>query len=188
MNVNAMQAALIVVTVIAVAAAIFFALKAQRTQRLRERFGPEYGRAVEESGSAAKGERKLAELEQRVARYKIRALTTAERERYDAAWHAVQAKFVDAPQAALQEGDLLLNEVMTTRGYPMADFDQQAADLSVHHATVVEHYRAGHDLTVRQAKGHASTEDLRQAMIHYRQLFDELVNQPEVARTKAARA
>jgi len=187
MNANGMQAILIVVTVIAVAAAIFFAVKAQRTRRLRERFGPEYGRAVEESGSTARGEQRLANLEKRVARYNIRPLTLAERERFDEEWHGVQARFVDEPQVALQAGDRLVNEVMTTRGYPMADFEEQAADISVHHAAVVEHYRAGHEIALRQAAGQSGTEDLRQAMIHYRKLFDELVNEPEVVRTKAAR-
>lgn len=187
MNLNPMQAILIVVVVLAVAAAIFFALRAQRTRRLQERFGPEYERAIEESGSAMRGEQRLANLEKRVAHYNIRPLTLAERERFGEAWRTVQAKFVDEPQAALQQGDRLVNEVMATRGYPMANFDEQAADLSVHHAVVVEPYRAGHEIAIRQADGQASTEDLRQAMIHYRKLFDELVSEPEPVRTKAAR-
>ena len=169
------QVILMVVAILAVAAVAVFAMKTRRTQRLRERFGPEYSRAIEESGSPTKGEARLAQLEKKVERYKIRALSTAEQDRFVESWRQVQARFVDDPNGSLQEADRLVSDVMSTRGYPMADFEEQASDLTVHHARVVEHYRAGHEIAVRQKQGHATTEELRQAMIHYRQLFDELI-------------
>jgi hypothetical protein len=176
----------LIVAVVVVVAVVLILARAQKSRRLRTRFGPEYSRAVQESGSAARGEERLAKLEQRVERYKIRALSPSDQSRFVEAWRLVQAKFVDAPEVAVAEGDQLVREVMTARGYPVADFDQQAADLSVNHPLVVEHYRDGHAIAVRHAQGKASTEDLRQAMIHYRKLFDDLVGEPEVARARAA--
>jgi hypothetical protein len=176
----------VVVAAIVVAIVLIILARAQKSRRLRSRFGPEYRRAVQESGSAARGEERLAKLEQRVERFNIHPLSSSDRSRFVEAWRLVQAKSVDAPEAALQEGDHLVREVMTARGYPMGDFDQQAADLSVNHPFVVEHYRAGHTIAVRHAQGNASTEDLRQAMIHYRKLFDDLVGEPEAARARAA--
>jgi hypothetical protein len=178
------QIVLLVVAIVAVAVVTLILLKTQRTRRLRTRFGPEYGRAVQESGSAARGEERLAKLEKRVERFNIHPLAPSDRVRFVEAWRIIQAKFVDDPKGALGEGDRLLGEVMTARGYPVADFDQQAADLSVNHPFVVEHYRAGHDIALRHAQGQASTEDLRQAMIDYRKLFDDLVGEPEMARSQ----
>jgi hypothetical protein len=172
--------------VVVVAVVLILAAKAQKSRRLRTRFGPEYSRAVQESGSAARGEERLAKLEQRVERFKIHTLSPSDQSRFVEAWRLVQAKFVDAPEVAVAEGDQLVREVMTARGYPVVDFDQQAADLSVNHPLVVEHYRYGHAIAVRHAQGKASTEDLRQAMIHYRKLFDDLVGEPEMARARAA--
>jgi hypothetical protein len=94
-------------------------------------------------------------------------------------WKDVQARFVDGPARAVADADALLGEVMTARGYPVSDFEQRAGDISVDHPEVVRNYRAGHDIALRHAQGNASTEDLRQAMIHYRSLFDELVNETE---------
>jgi hypothetical protein len=176
----------IIVAVVVVVAVVLILAKAQKSRRLRTRFGPEYSRAVQESGSAARGEERLAKLEQRVERFKIHALSPSDQSRFVEAWRLVQAKFVDAPEVAVAEGDQLVREVMTARGYPVVDFDQQAADLSVNHPLVVEHYRDGHAIAVRHAQGQANTEDLRQAMIHYRKLFDDLVGEPEVARARAA--
>src|SRR5580704_5603029 len=176
----------IIVAVVVVVAVVLILAKAQKSRRLRTRFGPEYSRAVQESGSAARGEERLAKLEQRVERFKIHALSPPDQSRFVDAWRLVQAKFVDAPEVAVAEGDQLVREVMTARGYPVVDFDQQAADLSVNHPLVVEHYRDGHAIAVRHAQGKASTEDLRQAMIHYRKLFDDLVGEPEMARARAA--
>jgi hypothetical protein len=183
---NVQLIGIIVSIVVVVAVVLILAAKAQKSRRLRTRFGPEYSRAVQESGSAARGEERLAKLEQRVERFKIHPLSPSDQSRFLESWRLVQAKFVDAPEVAVAEGDQLVREVMTARGYPVVDFDQQAADLSVNHPLVVEHYRDGHSIAVRHAQGKASTEDLRQAMIHYRKLFDDLVGEPEMARARAA--
>jgi hypothetical protein len=180
------QVILLIVAIAAIAAMTLIFLKTQRSRRLRARFGPEYGRAVRESGGAVRGEERLTKLEKRVERYHIQPLAPSDRVRFVEAWRLVQSRFVDDPKGALGEADRLLGEVMGVRGYPVADFDQQAADLSVNHPFVVEHYRAGHDIAVRHSRGEASTEDLRQAMIHYRKLFDDLVSEPEMARARTA--
>jgi hypothetical protein len=178
----------VVVTVVVLAIVLVILARVQKSRRLRTRFGPEYQRAVQETGSAARGEDRLAKLEQRVERFNIHPLSSADRSRFAESWRRVQAKFVDAPEMALAEGDQLVREVMTARGYPVVDFEQQAADVSVNHPLVVEHYRAGHAIALRHAAGKASTEDLRQAMIHYRKLFDDLIGESEVARTRIATA
>jgi hypothetical protein len=178
----------IVVTVVVLAVVLVILARAQKSRRLRTRFGPEYQRAVQKWGSAARGEERLAKLEQRVERFNIHPLSSADRSRFAESWRLVQARFVDSPEIALSEGDQLVREVMTARGYPVVDFEQQAADLSVNHPLVVEHYRAGHALALRHADGKASTEDLRQAMIHYRKLFDDLIGEPEAARARTATA
>jgi transposase len=175
----------IIVVVLAVAAVVLFYLRTQKSKRLRERFGPEYERAVSEAGSL-RGEAKLEKLEKRVKKYDVHPLDAASRDRYIEQWKLVQARFVDDPRGTVGEADQLLGEVMAARGYPVADFEQQAADLSVNHAAVIEHYRAGHAIAVRHARGQASTEDLRQALIHYRELFRELVEEPARVSTAAA--
>jgi hypothetical protein len=175
----------IIVVVLGVVAAAVFYLRTQKSRRLRERFGPEYERAVSEAGST-RAEAKLEKIERRVKKYDIQPLDAAARERYVEQWRVVQARFVDDPNGTVGEADRLLGEVMAARGYPVADFEQQAADLSVNHARVIEHYRAGHAIALRHAQGQASTEDLRQALIHYRELFQELVQEP--ARVSAATA
>jgi hypothetical protein len=175
------QVIAIIIAVLAAVAVVLFYLRTQKSRRLREHFGPEYDRAVSEAGSA-RGEAKLEKLEKRVKQYDIHPLGAAARDRYIEQWRVVQARFVDDPNATIDEADRLLGEAMAARGYPVADFEQQAADLSVNHPLVIEHYRAGHTIAVRHAQGHATTEDLRQALIHYRALFDELVDE----RTRAA--
>lgn len=110
------------------------------------------------------------------------------RANFVAAWQKIQSRFVDDPKGALTEADKLIQEVMAARGYPVTDFDQRAADISVNHSLIVEHYRAGHDIALEHSKGRASTEDMRQAMIHYRTLFAELADEPELPRSKTARA
>jgi hypothetical protein len=116
----------------------------------------------------------------------IRPLAPADRARFVESWGRIQARFVDSPGGAVTDADQLLGDVMSTRGYPMSDFEQRAADISVDHPLVLENYRAAHQSALRQARGQASTEDLRQAMIHYRTLFEELVSEPELARAKSA--
>jgi len=152
------------------------AARSRRSKQLQEGFGPEYERTVERSGDRRAAESELEARRERREELDIRALQPAARERYVSAWHQAQALFVDAPADALTEADSLLTSVMAERGYPMEDFDQRAADVSVDHPTVVENYRAAHAISTASGRGQASTEDMRQAMVHYRALFEELVD------------
>ena len=181
--------AAVAIAVVVVVAVIGIALLVvnQRSKRLRERFGPEYTRTLEETGSRIRAEAKLQKLQNRVEHYKIIPLSSETRARFVADWHKIQSRFVDDPRGALTEADRLIQEIMTARGYPMAEFEQRAADISVDHPLVVEQYRSGHEISLRHAQGRASTEDMRQAMIHYRALFAELADEPELNRTASAR-
>ena len=174
----------ILIGIVGIAAAIF--LSKHKTERLQTRFGPEYTRAVEESGGRRKAEAGLERREKRVEGFAIRPLEASDRERYIASWRKIQTEFVDDPKRSVTEADQLLGDVMSTRGYSVSDFEQRSADISVDHPLVVENYRAAHEIAVRHASGQATTEDLRRAMIHYRTLFDELVGEPVLARAKAA--
>jgi hypothetical protein len=176
--------ALVIVVVVAVALIV----KTQRSKRLRARFGPEYHRAIEETGSATRAESKLEKLEKRVEGFKLRPLSQADRANFRADWQMIQARFVDDPSGALIEADRHIQAIMAARGYPVTDFEQRAADISVDHPLVVEQYRAGHDISIRHSQGLASTEDLRQAMIHYRTLFTELAGELELAHSVTGRA
>jgi hypothetical protein len=181
------QNLLILIVVVAVAAvAAMMLLRRKRTEHLRSRFGPEYEHEVEHLGSRGKAEAELAKREKRVEKLNIVPLEPAARAQFAERWTDVQARFVDDPPRAVAFADALLAEVMSARGYPVADFDQRAGDISVDHPKVVEHYRAGHDIALRHKRGEAGTEDLRQAMIHYRSLFDELVGEKEPAREELA--
>ena len=154
-----------------------------RSDRLRSRFGPDYEHELQEKGSRRQAEAELAEREKRVEKLHIHPLEPAARDGFVERWTEVQARFVEDPPRALAFADDLIAEVMRARGYPVRDFEQRAGDISVDHPKVVEHYRTGHEIAVRHAKGDASTEDLRQAMIHYGALFDELVK-PERERVE----
>lgn len=165
-------ALIILVAIVLVVVAIYVAAR-RRSDRLRERFGPEYDRAV--GDGRVRGERELAARERRVEELEIHPLHPDQRDEYARQWRDAQAQFVDAPGEAVQEADRLVAEVMRERGYPVEDFDQRETDLSVHHGDVLEHYRAGHGITLAYRQGHAGTEDLRQAMVHYRALFQELL-------------
>jgi hypothetical protein len=167
---------LIVVAVIAVVFGVFMYMQKERTRRLREKFGPEYDRLVHDRGNPRKAEDELLDRQERIEKMHIRELSHEEITRFSNSWRNVQAQFVDAPKDAVAEGDRLVREVMTTRGYPMSNFEQRAADISVYHPHVVEHYRIAHELALRDAAGHANTEDLRQAMVHYRALFEDLLS------------
>lgn len=147
----------------------------QKTAKLREHFGPEYDQAVVTHGSAGKAEAKLTKRETRVERMRLRDLSIGERLRFQTEWKSVQSRFVDHPKTAVSEADELVSSLMLARGYPVADFDQRAADISVHHPRLVQSYRSAHEIAVRVGKDEASTEDLRVAMIQYRTLFEELV-------------
>lgn len=173
--------AIIIVLVAVVSAAIAIVLHhyylRQRSRRLQGRFGPEYERLAESRGTPLAAENELIERQKRVAKFHIRPLNPEERRRYTDRWAQIQAEFVDNPKSSLSHADELLGEVMATRGYPVQDFDQRSADLSVDHPIVVQHYHAAHAIAVRDRTGQTTTEDLRQAMIHYRALFDELISE-----------
>jgi hypothetical protein len=171
---------LTVVAVIAVVAA-FLLTRRKRTERLRARFGPEYDRVVRESGNVAKAEASLASRAARVERLHIRPLTAADATRFAAAWRDIQTLFVDDPKNAVLRADRLVSEVMHARGYPVGDFDQRIEDISVDHPNVVMNYRAARDIVRDHERGSASTEDLRQAMVHYRALFTDLLASAEAA-------
>jgi hypothetical protein len=166
---------LIVVAVVAIAALVWWALTRRRTADLRERFGPEYDRTVGSTDDRRTAERELAARQARREQLNIRPLTADARQRYEGQWNDVQAQFVDQPTAAVARADELVLAVMRERGYPMDDFDQRAADISVDHPSVVEHYRAAHGISTRVGTNAASTEDMRQAVVHYRALFAELL-------------
>jgi hypothetical protein len=170
----------LVVVVAAVVAAMLF-LRKRRTEQLRNKFGgAEYARAVKDGGNRRQAEAGLDQRTQRVEAFHIRPLALGDRTRFLESWRGVQARFVDGPAGAVADADRLLGDVMSTRGYPVSDFEQRAADISVDHPLVLKNYRTAHDTALRQSRGEASTEDLRQAMVHYRTLFEELVNEPAV--------
>ena len=177
-----------VIVVIALIGIAMLWLRKRRSEDLKSRFGAEYDHLAKRTGDEAKAEALLAAREKRVASFSFTPLTSEQREKFVGAWRSIQAQFVDDPKGAVTHADKLLGAVMEARGYPVADFAQRAADLSVDHAEVVQHYRTAHDIALRHERGEAGTEDLRQAMIHYRALFDDLVNEPEpAADAKAAK-
>lgn len=168
-------AAIVVAAIVILA---WLVLRKKRTERLRDRFGPEYDRVVRSTGDPRRAEARLAERAKRVEGFPLRPLSSADRSRFAERWRAVQARFVDDPAGAAADGDALIQEVMKTRGYPVGDFEQRAADLSVDHAGVVQNYRAARDIALRNRRGEATTEDLRQALVHHRNLFQELLEEP----------
>ena len=166
----------VVVVLVAVAAFVWaVAYKRRRSLRLKQRFGAEYNRAVDQLGGQSAAEAELSKRETRVAKLKIRRLTAEEAAHFGEAWSRVQGQFVDAPNAAVAEADKLVRELMTTRGYPMGDFEHRAADISVDHPTVVTAFRAAQAIAIKDASGAANTEELRKAIVHYRTLFSELL-------------
>jgi hypothetical protein len=184
MNPTLIALAVSVILVVAVLAWLYVRRRRTTTAELRQRFGPEYEQAVREHGSERRAEAQLADREKRVERLKLRDLDPTERERFSGQWHALQSRFVDDPKGAVTEADELVSSLMQTRGYPVADFDQRAADISVDHPRVVANYRSAHEIGLRLGKGEASTEDLRTATIHYRSLFEELVHVPTAVEIK----
>jgi hypothetical protein len=168
--------ALIVVAVVLLA--LWFA-RQRRSVNLRERFGPEYDRTVERVGDRREAESRLTEVAGRRDSLDLRDLDAEEVSRYRAEWDVVQARFVDEPAAALDDADNLVNTVLRERGYPVDDFEERAALVSADHPHVVEHYRAAHAAHTRAGEDGVNTEDLRQAFVHYRDLFAELVGHPD---------
>jgi hypothetical protein len=179
--------ALAVAALVAIAVLGWLSVQRRRrtkTAELRQRFGPEYELAVGQQGSERRAEAQLVAREKRVETFKIRDLDPATRERASSQWLALQSRFVDDPTVAVTEADALVSVVMQTRGYPIGDFTQRAADISVDHPRVVTNYRSAQEIALRLAKGEANTEDLRTAMIHYRSLFEELVQVPTAVETR----
>jgi len=176
----------VIIVAVIVAAALLAGLMAQRRRRLRRRFGPEYDRLVGQRDSRLRAEAELTRRERRVRRLDIRPLTDEARARYSVQWAGLQEEFVDRPADAVSASQLLVTAVMKERGYPTDDRDQVLADLSVDHSGTLEHYRAAEQLSQSGAAGSASTEDLRQAMIHYRALFLELLGEPSSVPDPAA--
>jgi hypothetical protein len=168
----------VAILIVAGLAWLYVRKRRSTTANLRQKFGPEYERAVREHGSERKAEAKLEDREKRVETLNIRDLDPMEHERFAKRWESVQSRFVDSPKGAVAEADDLVSLLMKTRGYPVSDFDQRAADISVAHPRVVENYRSGHEIALRVGKDGATTEDLRTAMIHYRSLFEELAQVP----------
>jgi hypothetical protein len=165
-----------VAVIIAVAAALWLYTSNRRTKELRSKFGPEYRRVARAHGDAARAEQLLREREQRVKKLNINPLTEAQRNNFADEWEHTQAQFVDDPTAAVTRADTLVQDVMTVRGYPVADFDQRVADVSVDHPAVAQNYRLAHAIAVRNEEEEESMEKLRQAMLHYRTLFADLLH------------
>jgi hypothetical protein len=170
--------AITVVVCALIAAAAWYAVDKARSRRLREHFGPEYDRAVERMHDRNLAEAELRGREERVKKYRIVPLSSQDRAHYRETWAAVQNRFVDDPQAAVKEGHGQIFEVMEKRGYPVTNFEQAADDLSVDYPDVVKNYRAASAIAERNRKGEAGTEELRQALVHYRALFNELLEAP----------
>ena len=163
---------------------VFLVHRKRRTERLRTQFGgAEYARAVQKDGNRRDAEARLEERSQRVEGFHVRPLAAEDRARFLESWRGVQSRFVDGPAGAVTEADILLGDVMSTRGYPISNFEQRAADISVDHPLVLENYRNAHEIALQQVRGQASTEELRQAMVHYRTLFEELVREPPTSVT-----
>lgn len=166
---------IIVLAVIVLAVAGWLITQNRRRQRLREQFGSEYDRAVDEHDSRRKAEQELAQREQRHAKLDIKPLSSTDRDRYAKQWTLIQQEFVDRPTNAVAEADRLVTVVMGERGYPTEGYRQQVSDLSVRHATTLDHYRSAHAIKARCDDGEVATEELREAMVHYRSMFEDLL-------------
>jgi hypothetical protein len=176
-NVNPVILILFVSLVLAICIAVWMFMLKKRTQNLRSKFGPEYDKAIGEHRGRGNAESELQKRVERVAKFNIHPLKAEERSRYSEDWRREQSLFVDDPQAAVNHADTLVQDVMQRRGYPVGDFDQNASDLSVDHPRVVENYRIAHEIALRKYQGKEDTEDLRKAMVSYRALFEELMEQ-----------
>ena len=165
----------LIIVVLVILAAVVVAVQSSRRKRLQHTFGPEYDRVVADSPSRSDAEKELRERERRHAELELKPLSTQSRAQYSAAWEEVQIEFVDNPDQAVATGDELVTRLIAERGYPTADYDDQLANLSVDHARTLGHYRDAHAISLRSHEGKASTEDLRQALVHYRALFADLL-------------
>lgn len=176
----------IVAVVVLLVVIVLWMMQRRRSTHLKDRFGPEYERSLQQHGNATLAERELDARERRVAKLEIRRLSHDDQARFSQAWLEIQTRFVDSPGDAVRDADRLVGEVMHARGYPMADFNQRAADISVDHPHVVSNYRAAHALADRASRGESTTEDLRQALVHYRELFADLLDLPREPLRRAA--
>ncbi len=176
MDTNLFLTLIALAVLIVVVAATYSINQRRKTEQLRKQFGPEYDRAVEEYGSQKRAEQELEAREKRVEAFDIHPVSPQEHQRFEEEWRNTQAAFVDAPDRAVADADRLVKQLMQAEGYPVGNFEQRAADVSVDHPNVVMHYRAAHEIAQRSESGKATTEDLRQAMVHYRALFEELLN------------
>lgn len=174
----------VVVVAVAILVVALIVVRQRRKARLRQQFGPEYERTVREVGPA-RAETVLLDREKRVEKFSLRPLAPEEQQAFTNEWRAVQSRFVDDPRGAVTEADLLVDRLMQARGYPVSDFEQRAADISVGHASVVDNYRAAHTIALRHRQGQATTEDLRNALIYYRSLFTELLETAPAGSRKA---
>jgi hypothetical protein len=175
-------AAVIVLVLVALAAWLWSRRK--QSERLVQRFGPEYERTLHQHGDRTKAEAELRSREKRVEKLRIVPLSAADARQFAQSWRELQGRFIDNPKGVLLDADRLVRELMLRRGYPMGDFERRAADISVDHPSVVDHYRAAHTIADRDHRGEANTEDMRQAVVHYRALFDELLEVREPARER----
>ncbi|MGA7672063.1 MAG: hypothetical protein WBW04_16670 [Nitrolancea sp.] len=173
-----------IVVVAIVAAVVWYMQQKRKSDDLRGRFGPEYERAVQSSNSRKAAESELERRQERVDHFDIRPLSSEDRGRFANSWQLVQTQFVDDPSGAVADADSLIGDVMLNRGYPVGDFEQRAADVSVDHPDVVSNYREAHRLAQMSERGEANTEDLRKAMVHYRSLFDDLLGAQEYASSR----
>lgn len=174
------QVIVLIIVLLVIIAAILFAVRATRRKKLRDTFGPEYDRVVADTGSRTDAEKELRERERRHAELELKELTPESKARYAASWEEVQIQFVDNPEQAVGTADELVTRLIAERGYPTGDYDDQLANLSVDHARTLGHYRDAHEISTRSSNGEASTEDLRQALVHYRALFADLLGENPV--------
>jgi hypothetical protein len=166
----------VAIAVIVVAGVLLWQMRRKRSEKLRSRFGPEYDRVVHKTGDIKAAEAALEARARRVQSLHIVPLSSDDAMRFSAAWRGVQERFVDDPGRAVTAADRLVGEVMHDRGYPLGDFEQRVDDISVDHPDVVINYRAAREIAQAHARGQAGTEDLRQAMVHYRALFHDLLD------------
>jgi hypothetical protein len=173
----------LIIVILVVIAAIVYGVQASRRKKLQSTFGPEYDRVVADTGNRTEAEKELRERERRHADLELKELSPESQELYRTAWEEVQIQFVDSPSEAVGTADDLVTRLIAERGYPTGEYDDQLADLSVEHANTLEHYRNAHEISERNKGGSASTEDLRQALVHYRALFADLLGTAPVSTT-----
>lgn len=166
---------ILVVAIVVIAILAWKLFRKERTKKLRAQFGPEYDRTIAQYGTPTKAERDLEMRQKRMQKVNVRSLTPAERERFAERWQALQSRFVDDPSGTIHDADLLVVEIMQARGYPMVEFEGRAEDISVDHPLVVSHYRMAHDIAGKHERGVATTEELRRAVVCYRELYEELL-------------